>query len=157
MEGILKKYKVEPKTTDDFIMQKVETLIEQSIIENKKRRKLENRENKKFPYDFKDEMGLLNSVNELSHFPTYTGRGIQEHAPDIKGSLTDDGFTSMTLWYHDVSQREVDDLSKKLISKRFTKRGNEYAKRTDDLEYYVMIEYSNNTSQLRLYHTVKKI
>lgn len=146
----------EPKTVDDFISKKVEKMLEQSDVETKKRRNIEDKLYKQYSLVIEDEFRYLASVNDLSQFPRYSGRGIQEHAPDIKGSLADSGFTSMTLWYSDVFPEEVKDYKELLISNNFKVAGNEYTKETSDTKYYVMVEYSESTKNMRLYHTISK-
>ena len=150
-------YNDEPQTVDDFIMVKVEQLLEQAVNENRKKRKIEEKVVRQYSSDFKDEMLFLGSVNDLSQFPVYTGRGVQEHAPDIQGSLADNGFTSLTLWYADVSPEEVDHYKNKLVADDFSESGNEFTKETKSVKYYIMIEYSKDTRKMRMYHTIEKI
>ncbi|MEG0980106.1 MAG: hypothetical protein RR911_03380 [Oscillospiraceae bacterium] len=147
----------EPITADDFITNKVQRMLEQSINENNKRRKIEDNVYDEYSEVIDEEFRYLGSVNELSQFPRYSGRGNQEHAPDIKGSLADDGFTSMTLWYCDVTPKEVKEFKELLISNGFLETGNEFIKKTTQIRFYIMIEYSEVTTQLRLYHTITKL
>jgi|GEM_PF-3471468 len=149
--------KKELETVDAFIEKKVEQLLEQSIIENKKRRKIEEKVYKKYSVDVEEELHYLGAVSDLSQFPKYSGRGMQEHAPDIQGTISDDGFTTMTLWYREVSLEEVEEFKELLISNRFLGNKNEYTKETSKLKYYVMIEYSESSKRMRLYHTITKI
>jgi hypothetical protein len=147
----------ELETIDDFIDRKVLQLIEQSIVENKKKRKVKEKVHKKYCKDFEEEVYYLDAVSELSKFPKYSGRGVQDYSPDIQGSICNDGFTSMTLWYSDVSPAEVEDFNEQLMSDGFLINKKEFTKETSKLKYYVMIEYSKSNRKMRLYHKITKI
>lgn len=149
--------KKELETVDSFIEKNVKQLLDQSIIENNKRRKIEEKVNERCSVDVEQEVRYLGAVSDLSLFPKYSGRGMQEHAPDIQGTILDDGFTSMTLWYRDVSLAEVGEYKELLISNEFLGNKNEFTKETSKLKYYVMIEYSESSKRMRSYHTITKI
>ncbi len=153
--GLLNKK--EPETIDDFIERKVEQLLEQSIIENKKNRRVKENAHKRYCTDIEEGFRYLDSISELSKFPKYSGRGIQEHSPYIQGRIFDDGFTSMTLWYSDVSLEEVEIFKDVLLSNSFLNNKNEFVRETSKLKYYIMIEYSQNSKKMRLYHKITKI
>lgn len=153
---MLKGYTSTTELVDRFIDNKVEEMLEQSIVENRKRRKLEHKISDVFPESKADDIALINSTYELMNFPIYNGTGEREHAPDIQGSLENEGKISQTLWYRAVPLEEKEEYVRVLVSDGFEGQNNEYAMVKNDKKYYINIEYSNRQKQMRLYHTITK-
>ena len=132
------------KTVDYFINSKVDDLIERSVIEGKKRRQIED----KVADDSSDPsthagIEYLSQFADFTSFPKYTGRGIQDAAPDFAGS-------SLTMWFSEVVPDEVETFIKQIIDDGFKKDGPDYIKVVNGKKHIMSISTSGD--RLRIYY-----
>ena len=143
----------EEKTADYFINAKVGDLIERSVVEGRKRRNIENKiSNDCLDTSTAEGFAHLNSISDFIDFPKYKGRGMQELAPDLNGSLEDTGHATLTLWYSDVLSTEVDTFKTLVESNGFVKSGDDYIKRQNGKKMQMSISFSEG--KLRIFHEV---
>lgn len=132
------------KTVDYFIDSKVDDLIEKAVIEGKKRQQLQNKVADECS-DINTDEGLeyLTSIADFSDFPKYSGRGIQDAAPDIDAN-------TLTMWFSEVEKNEVEDFIAKVSNAGFEKQGQDFVKEVDGKKLIMSI--SSSGDRLRLFY-----
>lgn len=132
------------KTVDYFIDSKVDDLIEKAAIEGKKRQQLQNKVADECS-DINTDEGLeyLTSIADFSDFPKYSGRGIQDAAPDIDAN-------TLTMWFSEVENNEVEDFIAKVSNAGFEKQGQDFVKEVDGKKLIMSI--SSSGDRLRLFY-----
>ena len=148
--------KEEEKNADYFIRTKVDDLIEQSIQEGKRRKQIENNVSDACA-DISTNEGYdyLTSISDFSAFPKYRGRGLQESAPDITGSLTVKGEATLVMRYEDVSQEEFTTFESEIKSSGFEPKGKDCIKVEDGIEYTISVSYADG--KMRVFHKMKAL
>lgn len=152
---VLKNFekRTEEKTADYFIKQKVDDLIERSVIEGQKRKQIEAKVSDECSNPSTPEgMEYLSSISDFSAFPKYMGRGFQENAPDISGSLTTKGHATLLLWYADVSNEEAETFKATVLESGFEKVGDDYVKKSGNQRLSMSI--SASAGKLRIFHEI---
>ncbi len=135
------------KTVDYFIDTKVDDLIERAVVEGKKRRQIETNV-ADVCADPKTDDGneYLNSFGDFTGFPKYEGRGIQDTAPDFEGD-------TLTMWYSEVSQADVDDFVARVVNAGFVKKTHDdYVKEDGNKKYTMAISYGSG--KLRVFYKI---
>ncbi len=153
---VLKNFekRTEEKTADYFIKQKVDDLIERSVIEGKKRKQMEIKvSNACSDVTTEEGFNYINSLSDFSAFPKYSGRGIQENAPDISGSLVNTGHATLLLWFADVSDEEVETFRASVLDAGFEKVGDDYVK--ENGKQRLSMSISASAGKLRVFHEIK--
>lgn len=132
------------KTVDYFIDSKVDDLIEKAVIEGQKRQQLQNKVADECS-DINTDEGLeyLTSIADFSDFPKYSGRGIQDAAPDIDAN-------TLTMWFSEVENNEVEDFIAKVSNAGFEKQGQDFVKEVDGKKLIMSI--SSSGDRLRLFY-----
>ncbi|MCQ2488689.1 MAG: hypothetical protein MJ143_05395 [Clostridia bacterium] len=132
------------KTVDYFIDSKVDDLIEKAVIEGQKRQQLQNKVADECS-DINTDEGLeyLTSIADFSDFPKYSGRGIQDAAPDIDAN-------TLTMWFSEVEKNEVEDFIAKVSNAGFEKQGQDFVKEVDGKKLIMSI--SSSGDRLRLFY-----
>ncbi len=145
--------RTEEKTADYFIKQKVDDLIERSVIEGKKRKQMEAKVSDECS-DISTPEGFdyITSLSDFSAFPKYMGRGFQENAPDISGSVVKTGHATLLLWFADVSDEEVATFKASVVSAGFEKVGDDYVKVVGNQRLSMSI--SSSAGKLRIFHEI---
>lgn len=132
------------KTVDYFIDSKVDDLIEKAVTEGQKRQQLQNKVADECS-DINTDEGLeyLTSIADFSDFPKYSGRGIQDAAPDIDAN-------TLTMWFSEVEKNEVEDFIAKVSNAGFEKQGQDFVKEVDGKKLIMSI--SSSGDRLRLFY-----
>ncbi|MBQ0135162.1 MAG: hypothetical protein KBS43_00280 [Oscillospiraceae bacterium] len=132
------------KTVDYFIDSKVDDLIEKAVTEGQKRQQLQNKVADECS-DINTDEGLeyLTSIADFSDFPKYSGRGIQDAAPDIDAN-------TLTMWFSEVENNEVEDFIAKVSNAGFEKQGQDFVKEVDGKKLIMSI--SSSGDRLRLFY-----
>lgn len=132
------------KTVDYFIDSKVDDLIEKAVTEGQKRQQLQNKVADECS-DINTDEGLeyLTSIANFSDFPKYSGRGIQDAAPDIDAN-------TLTMWFSEVENNEVEDFIAKVSNAGFEKQGQDFVKEVDGKKLIMSI--SSSGDRLRLFY-----
>lgn len=145
--------RTEEKTADYFIKQKVDDLIERSVIEGKKRKQLEAKVSDECSDGSTPEgFDYLTSISDFSAFPKYMGRGFQENAPDISGSVVKTGHATLLLWFADVSDDEIETFKASVVNAGFEKIGDDYVKL--DGKQRLSMSISSSAGKLRIFHEI---
>lgn len=143
----------EEKTVDFFINSKVDDLIERSVQEGKKRSQIEIKvENECGDISTTEGFEYLSSISDFSDFPKYKGRGFQENAPDISGSLSLKGEACLTMWFADVYDNEVKNFKQSIVNAGFTPQGSDYVKKNGDKTLTMSV--SASAGKLRIFHKI---
>lgn len=143
------------KTADYFIKNKVQDMIERSVKEGKKREQLAGAVSEACADPNTEEgKAFLGSIADFSIFPKYVGRGMQENAPDIDGSLLTSGKATLTMRFSGVEETEYEKLIKDIEAAGFEKNGSDYVKDTDTAVYTMSVSFS--ADKLRVFHMIQK-
>lgn len=132
------------KTVDYFIDNRVEDLIDRAVVEGNRRRRIEE----KVVDDCADPNTtegneFLNSISDFSAFPMYSGRGLQESAPDMDNQ-------TLTMWFSEVEQQEVDQFIAQIEEAGFEKNGADYIKDINGIKHTMSV--STLKDKLRIFY-----
>ncbi len=143
------------KTVDYFIKNKVDDLIERSVSEGKKREQIET-EVSDACVNPDTEVGndFIGSIADFSGFPKYAGRGIQESAPDLNGSMSKSGEATLTMWFAEVEEAEVTDFIEKILASDFKKIKSDFVKQDEKAVYTMSVSFS--AGRLRVFYMIQK-
>lgn len=143
------------KTVDYFIRTKVDDLIERSVQEGKKREQIAN-EVSDACADPNTDVGtdFIGSIADFSDFPKYAGRGVQESAPDLNGSMPKSGEATLTMWFTEVEEAEVKDYIEKILASGFKRVKNDFIKEDSKAVYTMSVSFS--AGRLRIFHMIQK-
>ncbi len=134
----------EEKNVEYFINNKVDHLIEKAAVEGKKRQKIQEKVAKDCAdMNTNDGIEYLNSIADFSDFPRYTGRGIQDNAPDISSD-------TLTMWFSEVEKEDVEFYIAQVSNAGFEKKGQDYVKEIGGKEFVMSISHSGD--RLRLFY-----
>lgn len=133
-----------------FIKNKVEDMIERSVVEGKKRKQIENKvcDSCGDP-NTTDGALYLSSITDFSAFPKYKGRGIQDSAPEIDRSGKS---ATLVLRFTDVNDEEITAFEEQIVAAGFEKTGNDYIKTENNNVYTMAVSCANG--KLRIFHKV---
>lgn len=145
---------VKKESVEKFIDEKVDDMIERSIVEGRKRKVIENKVQVNVVKSDIKNMDLLVNIGDFDEFPKYKGRGYSEIAPDIQGSLEEKKMVTMILWYVSVSLDEKNAFEKSIEDAGFKKEEKEYVKTVENRTYSMSISYSEKDEKIRIYHKV---
>lgn len=141
IKGLNKK---SSKTVDYFIENKVEDLIDRAVVEGNRRRQIEeNVADACADPTTAEGIEYLSSISDFSAFPMYNGRGIQDAAPDMEGQ-------TLTMWFTEVEQEEVDHFIAQIEEAGFEKDGVDYIKTVDGKKYTMSV--STLKDKLRIFY-----
>ena len=143
--GVIKDLnKKSNKTVDYFIDNKVEDLIDRAVVEGNRRRQIEeNVADACADPTTAEGIDYLNSISDFSAFPKYNGRGVQDAAPDMEGQ-------TLTMWFTEVEQEEVDNFIAQIEGAGFAKKGSDYVKTIDGKKYTMSV--STLKDKLRIFY-----
>ncbi len=143
------------KTVDYFIRTKVDDLIERSVQEGKKREQIATEVSDACANpDTEAGTDFIGSIADFSGFPKYAGRGIQESAPDLNGSMPRSGEATLTMWFTEVEEAEVTDFVEKIQASGFKKVKGDFIKQDDKAVYTMSVSFS--AGRLRVFHMIQK-
>ncbi len=132
------------KTVDYFIDNKVEDLIDRAVVEGNRRRQIEeNVADACADPTTAEGIEYLSSLADFSAFPMYNGRGVQDAAPDMEGQ-------TLTMWFTEVEQEEVDSFIAQVEEAGFEKAGADYIKTIDGKKYTMSV--STLKDKLRVFY-----
>lgn len=142
-------------TADYFIRNKVDSMIARSVTEGKKREQIavEVSDECSDP-NTKEGQEFLGSISDFSAFPKYRGRGVQENAPALDGSLIKSNQATLTMWFSKVSSAEVAEFIQAIVDDGFEKYGNDYVKNTEYAVYTMSVSFLGD--RLRIFHMIQK-
>lgn len=132
------------KTVDYFIDAKVDDLIERAVVEGKRRQKIQNEvANDCADINTNEGLEYLSSISNFLEFPKYTGRGIQDSAPDIEPD-------TLTMWFSGVEKEDVENFIAKVSNAGFKKQGQDFVKEVNGKKLIMSI--SSSGDRLRLFY-----
>lgn len=148
--------KSKEKSVEDYIEKNVDTMIEKSVAEGKKRNVIEHKVSDKVTVSETKKLDILAVLEDFQEFPQYKGRGIAELAPDIQGSLTNEGKASLTLWYVMVSEEEYKNFVETIKAAGFEPKNRDgFAKETQKKHFEMSVSFSPEEGKLRLFYFIQ--
>ena len=134
------------KTVDYFIDNRVEDLIDRAVVEGNRRRRIEE----KVVDDCADPnttegQEFFGSIADFSAFPMYSGRGLQESAPDMDSK-------TLTMWFSEVESQEVDEFKAQIEAAGFVFDGADYVKDIDGVKHTMSVSTLND--KLRVFYKI---